>query len=59
MNVIASMDGKYLGAEVPADTKVGDVLQFDDFELPVQFIFRLENGNIRLGSPNYQLEIEE
>lgn len=59
MIVVSSMDGKYLGEEVPNDTKVGDTLLFTDFELPVQFIFRLENGNIRLGSPNYQLEIEE
>ena len=59
MNVVSSMDGKYLGLEVPADTKVGDTLRFDDFALSVQFIFRLENGNLRLGSPNYQLEIEE
>ena len=59
MIVISSMDGKYLGEEVSNDVKVGDTILFSDFDFPVQFIFRLENGNIRLGSPNYQLELEE
>lgn len=59
MIVVSSTDGKYVGAEIEKDIKVGDTITFDDVEIPVQYIFHLENGNIRLGSPNYQLEIEE
>lgn len=59
MVVISSTDGKYIGQEVPDNTKRGDTILLDDFEFSVQFVFKLENGNIRLVSPNYQLEIEE
>lgn len=59
MKVVSTTDGKYVGEEIKDDIKVGDSIHFDDVEIPIQFIYRLETGNIRLGSPNYQLELEE
>ncbi len=59
MFIISSTDYKYLGKEIQKSIKIGDIIQFDDFELDVQFIKNLENGNVAIGNFNYQLECKE
>lgn len=59
MFVIDSTDSKYIGMELK-NFKRGDTIKLDDgFEFPIQYIFQLDNGNTKLVSPNYQLELEE
>lgn len=59
MYVVSSTDGKYLGAEVPEGLKVGDTVSFGDFEFEITFLSSLESGHLAVGSPNYQIELED
>lgn len=60
MKVISSTDRKYLGAELQQNLEVGAEVAFDDgFSFIISFKRNLENGHTVLGSPNYQLELEE
>jgi hypothetical protein len=59
MKVISSTDRKYLGSDLPDDLKVGDLVSLADFTFVVQFVRRLDDGRICVGSPNYQLICEE
>lgn len=58
MRVVRTTDGRHLGLELsPVNT--GATLDLDGFLFEVQKVSNLENGNILLSNPNYQLECEE
>ena len=59
MKIVATTDGKDLGYDVPDDLVIGSVIHLEEFNLEVQEIRLMSNGNKRLGSPNYQMEIQE
>lgn len=59
MKVVSSTDAKYLGSEVTSDLILGDSVTFGDFTFEIMFVKTLENGNILIGSPNYQIELED
>lgn len=59
MRVMITTDNKYLGMEIPNEITPGDSISLGDFSLEVQFVHRLENGNLCVGNSNYQLECEE
>lgn len=58
MKVIKTTDGKYLGHNLPDELKVGDIVDFQDFSFQIMFVRRLDNHQLTLGSPNYQLVCE-
>ncbi len=59
MKIVATTDGKYLGYDVPDGIQVGSIVQLEEFDLEVQEVRLMSNGNKRLGSPNYQIEVQE
>ena len=59
MQVTASTDNKYTGKEVQPDLLLGQMIALGDFQFEIQYIRRLENGNIAVGNTNYQIECKE
>lgn len=59
MKVISSTDNKYLGNEISDNVSLGEVISLGDFSFEVQRIQKLENGDVILSNPNYQLIIEQ
>lgn len=57
MKILKSTDNKHLGREIQGINK-GDCIDLDGFTFEVQNVSTLENGNIVLSNPNYQLECE-
>jgi hypothetical protein len=58
MRIVKTTDGLHLGHVLPTLNK-GDSAEIDDFTFEVQQIATLENGNLLLSNPNYQLECED
>ena len=64
MRIVRTTDGRHVGrvllrSSVEATSlNTGDVVDIDGFAFEVQYIKTLENGNLLLSNPNYQLECE-
>lgn len=58
MIIVRSTDGRHLGVDVQG-LNTGSLVDLDGFLFEVQKISNLENGNILLSNPNYQIECEE
>jgi hypothetical protein len=64
MRIVRTTDNKHLGrtllnASGPVlALNTGDTILIDGFNFEVQHITTLDNGNILLSNPNYQLECE-
>lgn len=63
MRIIQTTDGRHIGRVLlksdgtPIETlNTGAIILVDDFTFEVQFISTLDNGNLLLSNPNYQLE---
>ncbi len=59
MKISKTTDSRHLGVNIEQEPSVGDVLALDDFQFEVQQKIALDNGNLLLSNPNYQLELEE
>lgn len=59
MQIIKTTDGRHLGINIEHIPEIGGVLILGDYHFVVQNKCTLENGNIRVSNPNYQLELEE
>ena len=58
MRVVKTTDSQHLGETITSLNR-GDVLDLSGFTFEVQAVKLLENGNILLSNPNYQIECEE
>lgn len=59
MIVVSTTDHKYIGTEILGDFQVGDLITLGDFSFEITFSRTLENGHLTIGSPNYQIELED
>lgn len=59
MKICRTTDGNFLGVELEPDLKIGDTVSFGDFSFEISFMKTLESGHLTIGSPNYQIELEE
>ena len=58
MKIVRSTDGRHIGVNIEAPSRNQSVM-LGDFEFVVQNIMILDNLNILLSNPNYQIELEE
>lgn len=58
MRIIRTTDGRHLGLVIPV-VNIGQSIDLNGFTFDVQQITTLENGNLLLSNPNYQLECEQ
>ena len=58
MKITSSSDNKYIGMEVP-DIQIGDTIKLEYYTFTVQFRTILDDGGVRVGNPNYQIEISQ
>ena len=58
MRIVRTTDNNHIGVEIQGVNRE-DVIDLAGFLFEVQSIKILENGNLLLSNPNYQLECEE
>lgn len=59
MKIVKTTDNRHIGVNIDRPTETNCLILINDFEFIVEKITVLENLNILLSNPNYQIEIEE
>lgn len=59
MRVVKTTDGRNISVNIEVLPSKGQSVMLGDFEFVVQSIDHLDNKNVLLSNPNYQIELEE
>lgn len=59
MRIVKTTDGQHIGVNIDIENVVNEVLTIGDFSFVLQSTVRLDNNNVLLSNPNYQIELEE
>jgi hypothetical protein len=55
--IVKTTDSRHIGVNIKVIPEVGDDLLLGDFVFEVQAKVLLDNSNVLLSNPNYQIEI--
>lgn len=59
MRIVKTTDNRHIGVNIDRPIQTNCIILINDFEFAVEKITILENLNVLLSNPNYQIEIEE
>lgn len=57
MRIVKTTDSRHIGVNIELIPSVGEDILLGDFIFEVQFKVILDNMNVLLSNPNYQIEI--